>query len=217
MRVVEHVAVGDDVGGPGVEGRDVDLVDAPPFRQAGDLLRHVHPVLPAVARDVDLPVVGAGPEHVRIGRRDLDREERAVGLGAREVVVDGAARDDLLGLVVARQVRREDGPVSSPVGRLEDDVAAEVDLVRVLRRHRDRARPVETVLQVRRAHLGNSGEVGTDVPGEVRLLVQAVDVPVLRVGVDDRGIRWRRHDVLSVPSRRDEPIRRPDAAAGEGV
>src|SRR5262249_27640144 len=66
--VVGAVSVEDDVGAAVGEARGLDGGDPTRAGQA-DLVRHVDPFLPAVARDPKVAVIGAGPKDVRVARR----------------------------------------------------------------------------------------------------------------------------------------------------
>ena len=62
VAVVHLVEVDGQVGGARVVARRLDVADRAPRRQVGNVLRHVRPGLPAVARELHLAVVGAGPD-----------------------------------------------------------------------------------------------------------------------------------------------------------
>ena len=88
----------------------------------------VRPVLAAVARDLDVAVVGADPDHVRVLRRFADRIDRRVHLGRR--VVDGDAAGFLLLLllrIVRGQIRRDAIPAVAVIARAEQELRADVD------------------------------------------------------------------------------------------
>src|SRR6185437_2479851 len=99
--VVELVAVDRNVGRGGIEWRYAILVHPSfdVFGRSGEVAGHVAPRLPAVPGHLHEAVVRAHPDHVGIGGREVDREDRIVALGSRYVVVDGAATGHLLPLV----------------------------------------------------------------------------------------------------------------------
>ena len=136
--VVELVHRRGDVAGALVARRGVERVDPDPLRDP--LRRHVGPVLAAVARQLHVAVVGPGPDHVLLGRRLHDREDRVVDLDAGVVVGDRAARLALLGLVVARQIRADLLPRLTLVAASEKHLRRVVERVRVVRTKRGSAR-----------------------------------------------------------------------------
>src|SRR5205814_6788102 len=82
-------------------------------------------------------------------RRLGDREHDVAVLDA-DVVRSEAARDLLLALVVERQIRADHLPALAAVRRHVDELAARVNAVVIVRRDRQRHRPHEAELHVRR-------------------------------------------------------------------
>ena len=60
--VIEPVGIEDDIGRGRVEMRSLDAIHGSPLRHARDILGDVGPVLAAVLRDMNQPVVAADPE-----------------------------------------------------------------------------------------------------------------------------------------------------------
>src|SRR5262249_48989426 len=144
--VVELVHRRGDVAGALVARRGVERVDADPF---GDPFgRHVGPVLPAVARDLDVAVVGPDPDHVLLRRRLHDGEDRVVDLHTGVIVGDRPSGLALLRLVVARQVRGDLLPRLALVAAPQEDLGAVVEGAGIVRGKQDRRVPLEAVLQV---------------------------------------------------------------------
>ena len=145
--VVQHVAIRGDDRAAGVLRRQIDHVDRAPLRQTGR--RDLRPVLAVVAREVQQPVVAAGPQQARRHRRFLEREDRVVDLDAGVVARDAlAARVVLLRLVVAREIRADHVPGLPAVLRSVHELRRRVDDVGVVRRHADRRVPLEAVFHV---------------------------------------------------------------------
>ena len=139
-QVVQQRLLHRDVRRPGVERRGVDLADASEVRHL--FRRHVRPRLSAVARDVDEPVVGSGPEDVRVLLARPQREDSAVHLRAVHVVRDRSARLLHRLRIVTRQVRADPLPVLASVGRLPHVLRRCVEDVRIGIGKNDRIRPL---------------------------------------------------------------------------
>src|ERR1700752_963540 len=89
----------------------LDRRDPRVLGQAGDVGNDIRPRLPAVARDLQVPVIGAGPDYLAVTRRLREGLDRCVHLGRR--VVDRDAARLLLFLflwVVGRQIGRDTLP-----------------------------------------------------------------------------------------------------------
>src|SRR5579864_2022043 len=147
IAVVDLVQVDGDVGGAGLVARRLDGAHRPPGRQAVEVRGHVGPGLAAVLGELQLAVVGPGPDEARLQPRLGDREDDAGVLDAD--VVGGEAAGDLLArLVVQGEVGADHLPGGAGVGGLVDVLAADVDAVVVVRGDGQRERPEEAVLQV---------------------------------------------------------------------
>src|SRR5438270_366186 len=122
VTVVELVAIDGEIRGAPVERRDPDLVDASlhVLREPGEVARHVGPRFPGVPCHVHEAVVTAGPDHARIRRGEVHRENRAVRLRARDVVLDRAATRHLLGHLVASYVGTARGPALTALRAYRD-------------------------------------------------------------------------------------------------
>ena len=122
-------------------------------REAAELAaarrRHVLPMLSAVARQLDEPVVGADPNlALAMSRRAFDVENRVALLGTRDVVRDRAAGGLLMFLDVAREIgadRRPDAVRDRSFGRRRCRRSSR-SLSAVPWRERDRRLPIETIL-----------------------------------------------------------------------
>ena len=149
LPAVHEVRVDGDVGGATAEMRRFDLRDHAPCRKTGHVLRDVVPLLAAVARVPDLAVVGAGPDQpfLHFGCRDREDHFRRE---LTQVVADDAARRDDAGGILRREIGADDAPALAAAVRVEDDVAAVVDVVVIERIDRQRRRPVAAVLRVLR-------------------------------------------------------------------
>src|SRR5205823_15043383 len=102
---------------------------------SGEVAGDLGPRLPAVPGHVHESVVRAYPDHIGIRRGEGDRENRVVGLGAGDVVVDGTTARHLLRLVVPGEVGADRRPVIAAVGGLEHHIGAQVHRIRVPRRY----------------------------------------------------------------------------------
>src|SRR5205085_3301938 len=154
------------------------------LRQAADVPDDVRPRFAAVARDLEVAVVRAGPDEVRVFRRLADRVDGRVHL-RRRVVHGDAARLLLLLLfgVVRRQVGRDALPGLPVVARAEEELRADVDGALLRGTQVNRRVPVvaELALLVLRERLEGGRLVG--------LSVDAPDVAALRLGVEVVGVR----------------------------
>jgi hypothetical protein len=185
--VVRLVTVERDVDEVCVHARGLDVRDRRVGREPRHVAYHVAPVLPAVGRHLKVAVVGAGPDDPGAQGGFGEADDGRVVLGARVLEGDGAARGLLLRLVVGRQVGADGRPGLAEVGGLEDDVAAEVDGVLVVRAGDERRVPVEAVL----GELGRAAvvaHVGDDELLLARAHVGADDVGALRLGKIKVGV-----------------------------
>src|SRR5439155_2167537 len=159
--VVGAVGVEDDVGAAVGEARGFDGGDPARAGQA-HLVGDVGPLLPAVARDPEVAVVGAGPEDVRVAGRFGDG-------GA------AAARRP-------RDLRRNDLRVLALLHRAEDVLARAVEDLRVVIREDVGRVPVEAVL------LFAFGACDAEPLGFAGAEIAAHHAAVLALGVDQVGI-----------------------------
>ena len=120
-----------------VARRREDVGDVGPLRHAGKVF-DLPPVLPAVIRDLQQPVVGAGVEQALEQRRLVDRddvaERRRRGVERDRIARPHLAHDrDVEGVEVAREVRADARPrVAAIVGAI-DVVARPVQPPRIVR------------------------------------------------------------------------------------
>ena len=130
------------------------------------------------------PVVGPDPDLVRLAPFG-DRKDRVVNLDAGIVLGQRPARCELLRLVVTREVGRDDRPALPLVGRLEQDLGAEIERMRIVARNHDRRRPLEAVLEVLGAQpieLRGHGVMSRVILGAI---VVARQLRVIAAGVDE--------------------------------
>ncbi len=136
--VFDFVEVHGRVCGVHVAGRRFDLLQASPLRQIRDVPGNVVPVLAAIVRNLDYAVVGADPNGFGIKRRNGERKNRANGFRAAQVEPDRTTAALLFRLVVAGEIGTNRRPMRAAVGGLKQDVAAQINLVRISGGHRDR-------------------------------------------------------------------------------
>ena len=190
--VVVLVAVGRDVGGAGVVLPRLD--DADQRLRGNQLGCDVRPLLRVVARDVDEPVVAAGPEHAGLHGRLGEREDRGVILGAGLVERDRAAGVARRALVVAREVRAHPIPGRTVIARAMHVLRRGVEDARVMRREEHRRGPVEAVLDV----------LGRDAARRLGPHVDGPDLAAAPVqACQQTGMVRREHDVGVVRPHRD--------------
>src|SRR5271165_4938155 len=93
------------------------------FRQSMNVAHDVGPGLTAIARELQVAVVRANPDDVRVFRRFADRVDRGVHLGHR--VVNGDTARLLLRLlprIVGREIRRDPLPDLPMVAGAEQEL-----------------------------------------------------------------------------------------------
>ena len=146
--VVVPVVVHRHVRRAGVVPRRVDLPDPRVGPEASDVPHHVGPARAAVPGDLDVPIVGPGPDDPGLHRRLGDGQHRGVELGGGVVRVDLTAGRLLLVRVVGGEVRTDLRPRRAEVGALEDHVPAEVHRSRIMGGDVDGRVPVEAVTVV---------------------------------------------------------------------
>ena len=190
--IVAAVVVGRHVDLIGVVGRNPHLRNPAALRQALEPPGQRLPRLPAIDGPVQLAVVRGRPDlllPLRVGR---DAEQRRVVLRVGRIGREAAALRLLLLLrIVGRQIRRKDRPRLAAVRTVVDELAAEVDAVRVMGIHGDGRVPVVPELH-------RVGVVGLDVGHGARRNVQAVDVAPLRHRIGHVGVARHRHNIESV-------------------
>ena len=150
-------------------------------------------------------------------RRLRHGEDRAVVLGSGVVAGDGPSRPALLRLVVPRQVAADRGPGLPAVPRAEQHVAAVVDGLRVVRRDRDRGRPLEAVAGKGRPVPGGVVRPGGDVARLPRAVVVARQDPEVLARVHDVGVGGVGHRVARLAAADRVPVAVRDAGGGQAV
>ena len=144
--LVEADAVDRDVRARAVERRRVDDRDLRPGSDPGR--RDVTPMLSGVGGAPHPAVVGAGPDHLAVARREAERvDDAAMRALRRGGLREGAEVRRRRGFRTA-EVGADDPPVRAVVGRLEQYVRAEIERVRIGRRERQRRRALEAIVGV---------------------------------------------------------------------
>src|SRR6185436_19419054 len=127
----------------------LDAGDPGAARYAGQVARHVRPGFAAVARHLEVAVVGAGPDHVPVSGRLADRIDRRVVLGGGVVHREAAGLELLLQLgVVGGEIGRDLLPRLALVARAEEELGAEIERPGIVRAEVHRRVPVEAVLRL---------------------------------------------------------------------
>ena len=160
------------------------------FGKPGTLPTTLFQVFAAVASELEIAVVGPGPDQVLVFWRLADRED--CGVHFRRGIVDcHAARLFLFLLlrVVRRQVGRDALPTLAVVAGAEKKLRADVDRPFLVRRSDQRRVPVEAQLfLVVRLRLNDARfeRVAVD-PADIAALVFGVDV--IGIGRIDEGVK----------------------------
>ena len=125
------MAVDGDIGCSGIVRRRFDQADAAPLRH---IFRcDVGPIFSAIARDVNHPIIGAGPDKALCNRGFSDRENGVVVLGAGIINIDRSTGGLLLALVVAGEIGADRFPVHSAIGALEKNFAGVIQSIGIVR------------------------------------------------------------------------------------
>ncbi len=167
---------------------------------------------PTSLRDLDLAVVRACPDHALLERRLGDRVDDA-GVFDGEVVHGQPAGVAHHALVVRRQVRTDRPPRLAAVGGRVNVLASHVHGVVVVRRDRDRERPVHAELDLPGVGSHRPLRPRADGARHAGLGVEALDDAGIAASPHDVGI----HRIGSRPPRlaagRRGPLRRRDPAS----
>src|SRR5579863_10056767 len=212
------MAIYRDVGGRRVVWRSVDLTDPAPLWQIFG--SNVRPGLAAIPRKLDQTVVRACPDQVFGHRRFCDRKDGVVVFGTGVVLINGAAGDLLLALVVAGQVRTDGLPVHAAIGGLKQALAGVVKSIRIVRRNQNGRSPLEAVFQnCRPAAVADLGLL-RDVLDLTGTFVKPRDNAFVLAGVHNIWIGWIGRDEARFTSTHVIPVGTVDrtlvAAAGDG-
>ncbi len=170
-------------------------------RNAGDILHHVCPILPAILRHVHIAVVRPDPEHAPLYRTWRNGHDRGVVFSGRHIFGESAAFILLLlRRVVGRQIRTDDFPHLAAVGALVDELAAVVDRLLVERVCGDAGVPVEAQVNAVRPPRANTFPLaGLPVEANQRAAL-GHGVAVGGVGgIDQRGKAVAEADFVPVP------------------
>ena len=181
--VAESVPIKSDIGAAGCECARLD----PAYPSVPGNTRHIAddiiPMLPAIAGQLQVAVIGTDPDEPGRHRRLADRIDRGVHLRRR--IVDGDTSGLFLLLllgIVAGQVRRDPLPALTVVARAEQKLRADVNRARLMRGQRNGGVPVEPQLGVA-PEIGRT-ELRLDVPRLVGTHVDAADAATLVFGKD---------------------------------
>src|SRR5437588_6786143 len=109
--VVYFMEVNGHVSSGRISGRRLNLLDASPFRQIGNIPGDILPMLATIVGHLHQPIISSNPYDLGIKRRDRKREDAAKGLGAADVILDGAAAGELCAFVIAGQMLANGWPV----------------------------------------------------------------------------------------------------------
>src|SRR5262249_36436763 len=186
--VVEAVGIDDEGGGAGVEPRRRDASDGSPFRQIGYVLGDVGPSFAGVLRDVDQPVVAAGPQDAGLLRRFGQGKDRAIEFGSRVVAGDRSAGELLLARVVARQVGADFLPGAAGIFGFEHDIAAVVEGFGIVGRNQNRRGPLKSIALLDGSLAGRIRRVDGDAARLARAVIVARQDAAVFSGVDDARV-----------------------------
>src|SRR5712691_6674539 len=120
------MAIDGDVRCARVVARSLDVADCSPSEHVWNVLRQVRPRLTAVASDLHLAIVRAGPNCSSFFRR-FSYGENYAGVFDADVVAGQATREPLLVLIVLGQVRTNHLPAITAVSCLVHELAADID------------------------------------------------------------------------------------------
>src|SRR5579859_3804958 len=107
--------------------------------------------------------------------------------------------------------------MDTAVSRLEQDITAQIDLIRIGAGNRNGRRPIESVLEFGRGQLLDAFKIRPYPARQSRLAVELRDVTILRVRVNQVRRTRRGHSVLAVPAGHRPPVKAGDAAAAQTV
>ena len=107
LEVPAEMAIHGNEGAARIGSRDIDRFHPAPGGQLRQVRADAGPAATAITSHLHLPIVGAHPDHLGIGRGDGDREDGVVNLGTGVVFDDRAAGGALLRLIVAGEIRAD--------------------------------------------------------------------------------------------------------------
>src|SRR6266478_5848532 len=114
------------------------------FRQIRNIAGDVGPRLRAVARHLEVSVIGSYPDGLAIPRRLADRVDRCMHLGVRIVDRNTAGFFLLLFLrIVGGEIRRDALPRLTVIAGTEEELRADVNRALLIGANMDRSVPVE--------------------------------------------------------------------------
>ena len=132
IAIVDLVPVYREVCRAGVVTRRFDVRHRAPLRELVNIGRDIGPRLAAIARELHIAVIGAGPDQARLFGRFGDGKHHA-GIFHADIVAREAARESLPRFVIARQIGTDDLPGVALVGSHMNVLAAHVDLIAIVR------------------------------------------------------------------------------------
>ncbi len=209
--------VADFVAGAGyvntafIERIGINAVDHHPFGHTGR--RHILPVAPAVAADMNEAVVGAGPEQPFLIRRFYGGKDGAVVLHSCVVFGDGTAGRAEFGGVVAGQVGADDVPALAAVGGGVEVIGGGVEFFGIVGREENGEVPLEAVLHTFCAV--SDGVVGPHVDGLrfVGFVVGAGQESAIAAAIHDVVVERVHGDVAAFAAGSGLPVLLGDGAA----
>src|SRR5262249_6493158 len=168
-----------------IVARGFDVGERSPLRKVGNVFGEVRPGFAAVAGQLQQTIIGSSPDHAGVLRRFGNSEHHA-GIFHANVVRCETAGAAHSALVVARQVRTDDLPAVAAVGGYMHVLAADVHLVMVVRRDRDRELPVEAILDFGGGRAGDGFRPDLDVAVLAVTFVKTGDVAADAAGAGAR-------------------------------
>src|SRR5438094_1229228 len=184
------------------------------FRHCRRLRCDIFPGLAAVARDLHVAIIGSNPKYIGSPRRFAQRGDGRILLHAivagESVLVRRLAENlQFVAVSTGRQVSAEPGPVVSSIRRLEEIISTVVDRSMFVDGNRHGRVPLEAIVR-----LSDFG-FRPDRPLLSGAHVAAIDVTVLRFGVDDPRLHVVYGRIKSVPTVNHLPIFIHDAVASK--
>src|SRR5215831_8251249 len=149
VAVVFLMPVDRDIRSACVVTGSLDVADCAPGQHVGDVLSNIRPRLAAIAGDLHLAIIGAGPNRAGCLRRFRNRKDDACVFNS-DIVAGQPARESLLAPVVQRQIGTDLLPAVTAVSRLMHVLAADINFVVIVRRDRQRHSPDKTIFQISR-------------------------------------------------------------------
>ncbi len=137
---------------PGPDGRGFDVGDPTAVRDPIDSTQNAHPLPASRSGNLNVPLVRADPNHIRIDRTRRDYRDggatsfwapHSPGLRRETVGIDNACRLAAAGRIVGGQVTADDLPRLAPIHAPVNELTPVENGGRIVRVERDRHVPVE--------------------------------------------------------------------------